>query len=165
MEILFIEVMEGYQSLIPYWPGDVTKSTSRCPWLTKADEVLVKQGNYCSVSPKSNIFISSDYNNIFPTQFLKTASLSNSILIYMKIKHIFNTIVYSCQTRMVPYPVLPLCVCHICCWLHIFLQIAQISIKISHPYWNNFNYVLFFYCYPMNHIIIVWLSITQGNTK
>ena len=54
------EVMEGSQPPITSWPCEVIKSPSWRPYLTKVDELFIKQEVYCSVS-STNMF-SSDSN-------------------------------------------------------------------------------------------------------
>ena len=138
--------------------------------LSKADEVLVRQGIYCYIYlSNTNIFPQIPIN-YFSTQLIKPLYIPGSPFWFIKIKHIFNIIVHSRQNRIIPHPIFPPCVCHLCCPLHVFFWFSNVLknppltfLKLN--YCNNFNDVIHFSCDPMKYIMVAPLSNTQDNNQ
>ena len=125
--------MEGCQSTIKSWPGDIIKPPHRRSCLTKMDEVLVIQGIYY-LFPGLIQFFSLDIYNSFPNQFIRTLSNICSTLFYTKIKHRFNTIVNLRQTQIVPPPAFHPCICHICYPPYIFFRLCRSIVFTPTPF-------------------------------
>ena len=92
-------VIEGYQYPIVSWPNGVIKSPSRKSWLTKVDELLLRQGVSCSfyITNTKKYF---GFQQKFLTKFLEILCLTSSTFFYIKIIHIFNTILHLWKTQL-----------------------------------------------------------------
>ena len=115
--------------------------------------------------------ISLGFNKLFEKSIVQTFFLPGSTFLYIKTKHIFNTIVHSHQTQLVPPTVLHWYFYHTFFPPHVFFRLRRYLKQLS-PLtclnlqdFNNFNYDIIFSCDTMNHIVISPLNATQVNTQ
>ena len=113
---------------IASWPGDVVKILSRRICLTKVDEVIKRQGIYCSVSPNNTNILYSSSEKKFQPIFSDLFFLLVPYYATSK-SYIYLTTLYTHVKLRSSHLLYSLCVSIICAILFLFFFRLCISKK------------------------------------
>ena len=160
--------MEGSQSPITYWLGEVIKSPSRQPWLTKVVRVLLRQVIYCSVPPTdilsaSNNFSQLNFSNLYLLLVTPSAASKqnmDSIPLYIHNKLRSSHLLYYLHVSVI-FSALFMCFPRLRRSLNLSYPLNML--KVTRLKQLQLWYMILLR-YTMNHIMISPLGATQGNT-